>query len=250
MADAAKTVTGQEIDEILDEIEQKGEQEQQLGLHIPDLPLVIIFVTGNKSKFNELQSFFGDEIMKYMTNYDIDLPEVQATEKEIVERKLFEANLVVSERIGLDQIKDKQIYIMVEDASFYLGMYSKRGFNFPGPFCKFAWKANGCQAFIDMVKYHKDKSCTALVTFGLMRIDEDGSNKYEPVYFQGECKGTVADAARGNNGFSWDQIFEYGDGGKTLAEMGTDEKNKISHRGEALNKIKQYIEKQLIPKVN
>ena len=101
MATVASTVTGQEIDDILDEIEEKESQQQ--SLEIPDLPLTIIFITGNKGKFNELQSFFGDDIMKYIINYDIDLPEIQGTEKEIVVHKLLTAKGVILEKPELDK---------------------------------------------------------------------------------------------------------------------------------------------------
>lgn len=238
MAEPANKVTEQDIDDILDEIGDEEKDENVLIL--PDLPLIIIFITGNKGKLNELRTFFGDELMKYVINYDIDLEEIQGNEKEIVIHKLNGAKNIIFNKIEIDKTK-AEIYIMIEDASLYLGMYSKKGFNFPGPFCKFALKANGCQTYIDMVKYHNDKSCTALVTFGLLRIDSNNNNKYQAIYFQGECKGNITDKERGNNGFGWDCIFEYVGNRKTFAEMTNDEKNKISHRGIALKKIEKYL---------
>jgi XTP/dITP diphosphohydrolase len=46
----------------------------------------------------------------------------------------------------------------------------------------------------------------------------------------------------GENGFGYDPLFYYGE--KTLAQMTEEEKNQISHRGAALEKLKAYFEKR------
>jgi XTP/dITP diphosphohydrolase len=60
----------------------------------------------------------------------------------------------------------------------------------------------------------------------------------------GSLEGTIAAAPRGNNGFGYDPVFVLKDG-RTLAELGTKEKNDISHRGTALRKILPVIVKSL-----
>ena len=60
----------------------------------------------------------------------------------------------------------------------------------------------------------------------------------------GECKGKIAFEAKGSNGFGYDPIFLVdGKGGKTMAELSEEEKNKISHRSDALNQIIEIIKK-------
>lgn len=56
----------------------------------------------------------------------------------------------------------------------------------------------------------------------------------------GECEGVVLAIPRGHDGFGYDPLFYVPEKGKTFAEMTTDEKNEISHRGKAL---KQLVEK-------
>ena len=59
---------------------------------------------------------------------------------------------------------------------------------------------------------------------------------------EGYCHGYVAETEAGNGGFGYDCMFcpvEYG--GKTFAEITADEKNKISHRGRALEKFVEKI---------
>jgi XTP/dITP diphosphohydrolase len=56
--------------------------------------------------------------------------------------------------------------------------------------------------------------------------------------FAGRVDGEIV-APRGEGGFGFDPIFEYD--GKTLAEMGTAEKNAISHRGRALERFASWL---------
>ncbi len=56
-------------------------------------------------------------------------------------------------------------------------------------------------------------------------------------YFRGECSGFILDERRGISGFGYDPVFYYKEYEKTLAELGEDVKNTISHRYKALKKF-------------
>jgi XTP/dITP diphosphohydrolase len=60
----------------------------------------------------------------------------------------------------------------------------------------------------------------------------------------GECHGTIALEAKGENGFGYDPIFSLPDMGKTMAELPFEIKNQISHRARASQKARQVL-KQL-----
>ncbi|HEX5382969.1 MAG TPA: RdgB/HAM1 family non-canonical purine NTP pyrophosphatase [Acinetobacter sp.] len=64
-----------------------------------------------------------------------------------------------------------------------------------------------------------------------------------PQIFQGIWKGEVLEAARGENGFGYDPLFWLPELGLSSAEMSKDEKNKISHRGQAMQLFKHSLEK-------
>jgi inosine triphosphate pyrophosphatase len=65
-----------------------------------------------------------------------------------------------------------------------------------------------------------------------------------PILFEGRTEGTIV-PARGSKKFGWDPIFEPLEGkGQTYAEMDEGEKNKISHRGRAMEKLKEFLAKQ------
>lgn len=67
-------------------------------------------------------------------------------------------------------------------------------------------------------------------------IDKDGNHRF----FEGRCDGEIGYEKLGSNGFGYDPVFVYSNG-VTLAQMESDEKNKISHRADALKKLVEYF---------
>jgi non-canonical purine NTP pyrophosphatase, rdgB/HAM1 family len=60
-------------------------------------------------------------------------------------------------------------------------------------------------------------------------------------YFEGICEGRIIDQMKGNGGFGYDPVFLPDGAEKTLAEMSMDEKNKISHRKKAIDKLVTFL---------
>ncbi|MCI7472741.1 MAG: XTP/dITP diphosphatase [Clostridiales bacterium] len=67
----------------------------------------------------------------------------------------------------------------------------------------------------------------------------------DKVEARGECTGTIAYAPKGEGGFGYDPVFFIPGLKKTFAELTAEEKNAISHRGNALNKFKTELENYL-----
>ena len=63
--------------------------------------------------------------------------------------------------------------------------------------------------------------------------------------YEGFCEGVILDLARGQNGFGYDPLFLYPPMGKTFAEMSMEEKLSVSHRGRALNGLRDEFGKVL-----
>ena len=63
------------------------------------------------------------------------------------------------------------------------------------------------------------------------------------VTFEGKIEGMLIPVSSGNNGFGYDPIFFYGPMNKTLADIGPEEKEKISHRGFAVRMAREYLSK-------
>jgi len=65
---------------------------------------------------------------------------------------------------------------------------------------------------------------------------------------EGICEGVIAFCLRGENGFGYDPLFYLPDAGKTMAELTLEEKNRISHRARALQKMREIIAETVLGK--
>ncbi len=64
--------------------------------------------------------------------------------------------------------------------------------------------------------------------------------------YEARCEGLIAEAPAGNKGFGYDPIFFYPSLNKTFGQMTLAEKRDVSHRGKALNELRQEMDKVLI----
>ena len=62
--------------------------------------------------------------------------------------------------------------------------------------------------------------------------------------FEGVVEGFISTEKRGTEGFGYDPVFIPEDTGLTFAELGTDVKNRISHRARAVAKLVEYLKTQ------
>ena len=61
------------------------------------------------------------------------------------------------------------------------------------------------------------------------------------VIFEGKISGQITDKPRGNNGFGYDPLFIPNGQKNTFAEMSINQKNILSHRSIAINKLKNFL---------
>jgi len=172
----------------------------------------IIFLTGNKGKLDE-----AIKIIPEIEGREIDLSEIQEIDaKKIIESKLTEA----SKHLGNS--------LVVEDTSLYIG-----GLNgLPGPLIKWFMKTIGNDGLVKIAN-NFGNTAEARTLIGYL---ENGKTEF----FEGTIKGKIVEP-RGENGFGWDTVFQPEGYKKTFAEMSTEEKNAISHRKIALEKLKEYL---------
>ncbi len=82
-----------------------------------------------------------------------------------------------------------------------------------------------------------DERRTARFRCALAFVDETGALTSA----DGTCEGRIAHAPRGSGGFGYDPVFLVGDGRRTMAELAPDEKNRISHRGQAMRAMASQL---------
>ena len=63
----------------------------------------------------------------------------------------------------------------------------------------------------------------------------------EEFFFEGKLEGEISRKQAGTNGFGYDPVFIPNGEERTLAEMESNEKNKLSHRAQALEKFKEFL---------
>lgn len=66
-------------------------------------------------------------------------------------------------------------------------------------------------------------------------------NDNQEYLFEGGCKGKILDIQRGTGGFGYDPVFQPDGYDQTFAELSMEEKNKISHRGKAVNLFYEWL---------
>ena len=104
----------------------------------------------------------------------------------------------------------------------------------PGPYIKWFLSALGPDGLPRLLADFDDKTANAVCMFGY------AESKDQINVFEGKTAGHIV-PPRGSRDFGWDPIFQPEGFGQTYAEMDKNEKNKISHRFRALDKLKQYL---------
>jgi len=175
---------------------------------------MLYFITGNKNKFEEAEAILGIE----MQQLNIDLPEIQDMDaRKVVKAKLTEATA-----------HHKGEFI-VDDVSVELEALN----GLPGPFIKWFLQALGDRGIYEVVEKLGNNEASVKLLIGYAKTKDNIH------FFEGMVKGNIV-APRGDR-FGWDPIFQPKGYKQTYAEMPQEEKNKMSHRYLALEKLKLVL---------
>ena len=193
----------------------------------------IIFATGNENKMVEIRMILADcgyEILSMKeAGIDIDIVEDGNT---------FEENAIIK-ATAISKLKEAQDAIVLADDSGlevdYLnkepGIYSARYEGYDTPY------SIKNQKIMDRLAGVPDEKRTARFVCAIAAAFPDGRVETR----RGTIEGIIAHESSGANGFGYDPIFYVPEFGKTTAELSPDEKNKVSHRGNALRAIKEIL---------
>lgn len=174
------------------------------------------FITGNKNKFKEVEAILGVGNVEML---DVDLPETQELDPHII----IQHKLEQAKTLGIANC-------FVEDGSFKLDCLN----GLPGPLIKWFLKTIGAKGLYDITQKFNNNKAEVSILIGYLA--ENG----EVEYFEGSVKGTVVEPGV-DNGFGFDVIFVPDGYDITYAAMPPEEKNKISHRKLAVEKLRESI---------
>jgi len=187
----------------------------------------VYFVTGNKFKFQEVSEIFKSKNIKYdLKQRDIKTTEIQA--QSLREVALFKLNSV---RNSIDGS------FFIEDAGFFIDSPLE---GFPGVYSSYVLKTIGNEGILKLIDDFESSKAhfSAIVVFYFKTIDKI-------LFFEGNVEGRISNTIRGKGGFGFDPIFIPNiSPDKTFAELSVEEKNKISHRGQAFTRLLDYLKKK------
>lgn len=182
----------------------------------------VIMASGNKGKIKEAQEILEDFEIIPMNEIgiDIDIEEDQDTFEGNARKK---AETIAKSLNGKMCLADDS-GIQIEYLDGFPGVYTKRWHK--------GTDRERNEALIEKLKGvpHEKRKITFITAMAL-------SDSEKTITAVADIQGYVAEIPRGENGFGFDEIFELEDG-RTLAELSDKEKNEISARKKALEKLK------------
>lgn len=193
----------------------------------------IIFATGNANKMVEVRMILAN------CGYEIVSMKEAGIDIDIVEDgKTFEENAIIK-ATAISKTKEAEGCVVLADDSGlevdYMdgapGIYSAR---WQGEDTPYSIKN---QMIIDALANAKEEERTARFVCAIAAAFTDGTVTTR----RGVIEGMIAHQPAGENGFGYDPIFFLPEYGKTTAELAPEDKNKISHRGRALEKIREVL---------
>ena len=195
---------------------------------------VLIIATGNPGKAEEFKGLFAERGYQIKTLADYpDLEEVEETGQSFEENARLKAE-TIARQVNQVVIADDS-GLKVDDLGGMPGIYSAR---YAGEDKNDA--RNNAKLLADLGEIQNAKRsahfhCTLVAAYP----------GWDSLVVEGELAGQIADMPRGDNGFGYDPLFYLEDYGKTLAQLDPKEKNKISHRAQALKALDRVFDQWL-----
>ena len=192
-----------------------------------DLGDSILIATKNEGKTKEFRQFF-DQLGYKVENLNAypNLPDVAETGMTFEENARLKAE-TIAELTGKMVLADDS-GLKVDVLGGMPGVWSAR---FSGPDATDASNNAKLLHELAMVFEQKDRSAQFHCTLVM------AAPGAKSLVVEADWEGYIATAPQGENGFGYDPLFLVGESGQTSAELSLEEKNKISHRAKALEKL-------------
>ena len=188
----------------------------------------VIVASNNKHKIKEIKAKLSNMNIEVLSQkeagYDIEVDETGTT---------FEENSMLKAKTIYNLAKQP---VIADDGGLEVDFLDGRPGVYSARFCgPDATDKDKYMKILELMKDVEDSKRSARFRCVISYIDENGKEHA----FEGICDGKISKEPMGNDDFGYDQIFLVGD--KTFAQISEEEKNKISHRGRAIDKWVQYL---------
>lgn len=186
----------------------------------------LVFATHNSGKLREVQRLLPENI-KLLSLDDIGCDEEIPEDGQTLEENALAKAQYVKKRYGLDCFAD-DTGLLVDALSGAPGVWSAR---YAGP------EKNPIRNMAKLLRELEGESNRTARFKTVIALILDG----ETHLFSGEAEGTIIEEAKGVEGFGYDPVFLPDGETRTFAEMTLAEKNLISHRAKALEKLSKFL---------
>jgi XTP/dITP diphosphohydrolase len=189
----------------------------------------IILATHNRDKEKELQKALQGINVEICSLFDFpEVDDIEETGTTLLENSLLKARTVF-DITGIPAIADDtglEVSFLDGAPGVYSARYAGDNVSYQDNVTKLLNELDGVPSEKRSARFR------TVVTY----ID-----KNEELWTEGYIDGIISETIIGDRGFGYDPVFFVPDIGKTFAELSSDEKNKISHRGIALQKLRKIL---------
>jgi len=190
----------------------------------------LVFVTNNKHKLSEIRQILGD-FYTIVSLSDLGFNEdIEETADNLEGNALLKARHI-HDRFGCDCFAD-DTGLEVDALDGAPGVYSAR---YAGENASYSDNVNKLVGALDgnAVRSARFRTVIALI------LDN------REILFEGAVEGEILTESRGFTGFGYDPVFRPSGSEKSFAEMPAEEKNVISHRGIAVEKLRAFLQQTM-----
>lgn len=193
----------------------------------------IVIASKNRHKIEEISKKLSGLGIETLSLLDFDVPEAPETGNTFLEN-VYQKSSFYAEKLNMPVLSDDS-GLVVEALGGLPGVHSSR---FAG---ENATDEENLNKLVELL-LHKgiSESPAAFVCFMMVTFPDKRG-----FWSEGILKGKVITEPRGSKGFGYDPIFVPDGDTRTLAEYSMEEKNAISHRGKALEKIVKLLKEKL-----
>jgi len=189
----------------------------------------IVIATNNEKKLNEIEAILKDLNIKAIPQSHFKIGESEEPFNTFIENALIKARYA-SEKTGLPAIADDS-GLCVDILGGEPGICSARFSGSPKS------DENNNLKLLEVLKDKNKRKAHYYCAIVFIKSPNDP----QPIIAEGIWQGEILEIPRGKNGFGYDSIFLDYKTDLSAAELSANIKNKISHRGQALQKIKQKL---------
>lgn len=205
---------------------------------------ILVFATNNKNKLREVREMLGNRFeLRSLEEVGChaDIPETSGT----LQGNALQKARFVKKFYGFDCFAD-DTGLEVDALGGAPGVFSARYANMPDPDYNDPEidlsKDHDSQANMRKLLCKLDGKTERTARFKTVIALIQGDGETEKVnYFEGVVEGSITTEKHGTDGFGYDPVFQPEGYDVTFAEMNSEEKNKISHRGRAMEKLCEYL---------